>query len=266
MSHSFPKDDDVPPSAPPPTYEEALNAPPVLPGRPAATSPPQQDCYTAPNAPPPQPPRPSVQGPSYGNPSQNNQGAHPVNSSSSSLYTNNPDLPFDYPRGHFCNKCKNTGFKESGKPCSKCWPKFFRDRSYNPNPSLPFTYPKGYICDKCRNTGVKLKNGQSCQDCYTFFAPRNHTSQTPLTFSAPYPSAFCALWLLEPCVWCSSWLWAWGLCSAGATWSAWPSTIFAARRSPYGRNLMWALSRYRDGAFFPRQRTLSDLRGSWSPL
>lgn len=185
MSHSLPKEDyDLPPSAPPPSYEEALSAPPVAPARPAQDS--LQGSFS--HAPPP-PPRP--QGPTYSSipqniPSQNHTNGSPANANSL-LYTNNPNLPFDYPRGYFCSKCKNTGFKErNGKPCSQCWPRFFRNQSYNPNPNLTFRYPNGVICEKCRNTGIKLKNGLSCQDCYTRYAPRNHASQAPITYSSPH--------------------------------------------------------------------------------
>ncbi|OBA19339.1 hypothetical protein METBIDRAFT_26574, partial [Metschnikowia bicuspidata var. bicuspidata NRRL YB-4993] len=165
----------------PPSYEEALNSPPVPPGRPQAD--PQENPYSS--APPPQPPRP--QAPVFPNRPQQPQGpGHTQNPQSALLYTNNPNLPFDYPRGYYCNKCKNTGFREKNmKPCSHCWSKFFKDKAYNPNPSLNFKYPRGYICDKCRNTGTKVKNGRSCQDCYSRFAPRNLSSQAPITYSLP---------------------------------------------------------------------------------
>lgn len=191
MSHSIPKDEDAPPSVPPPSYEEALNSPPVLPGRPA--NPPHQGpSSVAPQQPPRPQPQLQLQPPVY--PARPpHAGSVPASSTPNSLlYSNNPNLPFEYPRGYFCSKCKNTGFKEkNGKPCSLCWPKFFKKQAYNPNMSLPFTYPRGFICEKCRNTGLKLKNGLSCQDCYTRFAPRNHVSQAPITYSSsPFSMQF----------------------------------------------------------------------------
>ncbi|GME77702.1 unnamed protein product [Ambrosiozyma monospora] len=44
------------------------------------------------------------------------------------LYTSNLALPWRYPKGYFCKKCKNTGYKtKSGgekKYCKDCWRKF----------------------------------------------------------------------------------------------------------------------------------------------
>ncbi|GMG23406.1 unnamed protein product [Ambrosiozyma monospora] len=55
------------------------------------------------------------------------------------LYTSNLALPWRYPKGVFCNKCKNTGYKtKSGgqkKYCKDCW------RRFKPNATLIPPYP-----------------------------------------------------------------------------------------------------------------------------
>lgn len=98
---------------------------------------------------------------------------------SSDLYTNNTSLPFTYPSHYFCNKCKNTGFKEKGKPCMTCWDKHFKQGRYEPNPKMNFRYPEKFICKKCANTGVKWKNGRSCSDCLSRYGPRNRVQSIP---------------------------------------------------------------------------------------
>lgn len=189
MSHLLPgeKDDSLP-SVPPPSYEEALNSAPVLPARPQEGTPQQESFSHVPPAPPPRPQHPTLTPqpfPCSRPPSHQNPAQAPT-AQTSQLYSNNSSLPFDFPRGYLCSKCKNTGFREkNGKPCSHCWPKFFKKQTYNPNPALSFRYPPGFICDKCCNTGLKLKNGLSCQDCYSRFAPRNLTSQAPITYARP---------------------------------------------------------------------------------
>lgn len=95
------------------------------------------------------------------------------------LYSNNTKLPFKYSAGEFCNKCKNTGFKEKGKPCMTCWDKHFKVGTYNPNPKMGYNYPARFICKKCANTGVKWKNGRTCSDCFERYAPRNHVQSIP---------------------------------------------------------------------------------------
>lgn len=194
-------DDDLTPAEPPPSYSEAINSAPVPPARPDS-----DNTYLRPGQGPPMPQRPqyvvgqstsqsttlshsvtyssqnngqshSYNGPNYSQsqPPSSNQ-ANNAGQSHNGLYSNNPNLPFEYPRGHLCRKCKNTGYKiKNGKVCHDCWDAFYlRDHAYNPNPNLPFRYPKRFICDKCRNTGVKLRNGLTCQDCYASFAPRNN--------------------------------------------------------------------------------------------
>lgn len=196
--------DDVPSEAPP-SYNEALQSPPVPPQRPPATPQRPQNAYSGPpsgSRPPekssgaPRPPsRPSgnfsgappQQGPSL---SLSQGFTRPPNGpNTSSLYSNNQSLPFKYPRGYLCKKCKNTGFKEkTGKPCMDCWKKFLGPEPYNPNPQLPFRYPRRYLCEKCLNTGSKLKNGKPCQDCYTYLAPRNNVSMTYAVPALPFSS------------------------------------------------------------------------------
>lgn len=185
---SYPKpsydDDDLTPSEPPPSYAEALNSAPVLPGRPLHPPPLQQN--TPASVPPPTPQRP---GSGYQSPTsapqnpQNSQNSHQNNpgTGSAGLYSNNPNLPFRYPRGHYCRKCQNTGYKlKNGKVCHDCWNSLFLNKhAYNPNPALAFQYPRGFLCEKCMNTGTKRRNGLSCQDCYARFAPRNNYSVAP---------------------------------------------------------------------------------------
>lgn len=179
-------DEDFDNSVPPPSYEEALkdlthtssqahssSVPnPPLPSRPQSSS----------NHPPPSSHRPPPNRPSsstkpqavYLSHSSSTHSQTVETTQSSSLYTNNPGLPFEYPRGHFCNKCKNTGYKvRNGKPCLQCWKLFFSGKSYNPNPNLPFKYPKGHYCHKCKNTGWLRAKNKSCGQCYFDFCPRN---------------------------------------------------------------------------------------------
>lgn len=190
MATNVPKplyDDDITPSGPPPSYSEALNSPPVLPNRPLAppSSQPQflsQNHSLSYNQPPmPQRPPSGYQVSSYGASGSSSTHYGESGLGTSSLYSNNPNLPFQYPRGHYCRTCLNSGYKlRNGKSCRDCWDTFYLNKhAYNPNPNLPFRYPKRYICDKCRNTGIKLKNKLTCQDCYARFAPRNNYSVTP---------------------------------------------------------------------------------------
>lgn len=151
---------DSVPSEAPPSYDESIRTGTATPGTAPPTGPVPGAAQFRPPASPPLPARPPMDYPSQ---------------DASSLYTNNTNLPWKYPRGNFCNKCKNTGYKHDGaKMCKDCWNKFYlKDHAYNPNPSLPFKYPRKFVCEKCWNTGIKRKNGKSCQDCYVRFAPRN---------------------------------------------------------------------------------------------
>lgn len=192
--------DDTVPSEPPPSYNDAVNDPPytgnstnsasrpdqyprpptrIQPGQPqlGPSNPSSSYSQTAPNLHNP--------GSNYARPNyslyQRPSQPTPAWLDPHSLYTNNDLLPFLFPRGYFCNSCKNTGFKDNrGKPCSECWKLLFRDkRVYNPNPSLPFRYPERYLCEKCLNTGNKWKNGRLCHNCFERFAPRNNFSRIP---------------------------------------------------------------------------------------
>lgn len=171
--------DDIAPADAPPSYLEATSTAPLLPGRRPSALPSAESLH------PGLPPRPnqpysggtssSLAGHSGGS-GYHAAGGSASESSSNHLYNNSP-IPFTFPRGHFCSKCKNSGFKKSGKPCHSCWSKYMKV-GYNPNPRLSFKYPPGFICEKCRNTGSKLKNGKSCQDCYLRFHTRNQVRQT----------------------------------------------------------------------------------------
>ncbi|AOA60741.1 hypothetical protein PP7435_CHR1-0586 [Komagataella phaffii CBS 7435] len=55
-----------------------------------------------------------------------------------SLYTNNLSLPWRYPRGYYCKKCNNSGYKlKNSKPCSTCWSKFEPKKRPSPVPPKP---------------------------------------------------------------------------------------------------------------------------------
>lgn len=168
-------DDDTNSSEAPPSYDEAISEP-------------STGSYSRPIPAPPHPPRPvDVRPPQPPRPSGSSQlnqsttghlasSRPPRNSDTSSLYTSNSNLPFQFPKGFLCQKCRNSGYKvKNGKICRDCWNRFYlRDNAYNPNPNLPFKYPKRYLCDKCYNSGRKMKNGLSCKDCWEMFSPRNN--------------------------------------------------------------------------------------------
>ncbi|RCK65183.1 Proline-rich protein HUA1 [Candida viswanathii] len=106
---------------------------------------------------------------------------------SSDLYTNNKNLPFNYTRGYYCKKCKNSGYRSSKEICRPCWDQFYLNKhAYNPNKDLPFKYPKRYYCTKCGNTGYKFKNGLTCQNCWSQFGPRNNYSYVNSNFQPHY--------------------------------------------------------------------------------
>ncbi|KAK6199289.1 uncharacterized protein RJT21DRAFT_45602 [Scheffersomyces amazonensis] len=192
-------DDDQPPSEPPPTYEEAISDYTRKPERrPPPT--PQRPQYNA----PPMPTRPSSV-PSINTSTSTSTSVNSSISTSTStstgtgtgtststgnidlteLYTTNPTLPFKFPRGFLCSKCKNSGYKTSNnKICRDCWDRFYlRGNAYNPNPRLAFQYPVNFLCDKCYNTGYKKKNRQSCQDCWERFSPRNQVAASYTPFN-----------------------------------------------------------------------------------
>lgn len=162
--------EDSPPQVPPPSYNEAISESNT--GVYSASS----------NTVPSLPPRPSPN-PSHtsrpGSTSYNRPSVPSTTDPNQELYTANTQLPFRFPKGYFCKKCKNTGFKvKNGKMCKDCWGTFYLNRhAYNPNPELPFRYPTRYMCSACNNTGYKRKNGKSCKDCWEMFGPRNrHTN------------------------------------------------------------------------------------------
>lgn len=160
---------------PPPSYDEAISGNSPYDITSGSSNIYNNSLPTGNLRPPAQPPRPiSPQPPSR----------PPINSTPQDLYTANHSLPFRYPKNHFCNKCKNTGFKiNNGKYCSSCWYDYYlNNNAFNPNPNLPFRYPRRFYCEKCNNTGIKTKNGLSCKDCYERFAPRNNISSQ----SAPF--------------------------------------------------------------------------------
>lgn len=158
MSHEYDN------GAPPPTYEAAVS----------------ESLSMAPSKPPPPPLRPPYNPPSniappLRRPPPQSRPSVPT-PSEPDIYTNSDELPWKYPPGHFCRKCKNTGFKpKNGRLCSDCWKKFLTRRiAYNPNPELPFKFPPGFICDKCHNSGYR--KGKTCKHCWSDFGPRNSSS------------------------------------------------------------------------------------------
>lgn len=155
----------------PPSYDEAING---------ASSSAQSSSSSTIN-PPGRPNRP------YHRPQPKPPAPTPVGD-----YNNNPLLPFNYPSNHFCQKCKNSGFKvKNGKVCHDCWDRFFlRSKAYNPNPELPFRYPQGFICDRCNNTGYKRRSGRTCQDCWERFSARNNYQPAPPIMTNPLDMLF----------------------------------------------------------------------------
>ncbi|EMG46568.1 hypothetical protein G210_3200 [Candida maltosa Xu316] len=195
---SHPNDDDLPP----PTYEEAIKeSTSAVVEQPAPAQPPRR------RAPPPDlPVRPNQNQPRASSSnstlshSSNNTNTSNRNSSSSisaNLYTNNPDLPFNYVRGYYCKKCKNSGYKRPHEICRDCWDRFYLSKNaYNPNKrNIPFKYPKGFYCSKCGNTGYKFKNSKTCQNCWSQFGPRNNYQHVNQTFS---PSFFGSMTYASP--------------------------------------------------------------------
>ncbi|CAK7903235.1 hypothetical protein CAAN3_06S05710 [[Candida] anglica] len=184
MGHS--PDSDLPP----PSYEEAINPPP-----PSSSS----STFGRPSVPPPQPQRPNS-GPSQrpfsnaGSPGIGSGSGSGSGSNSNSNSNPNPnlygnaELPFQYPKGFLCSKCKNSGYKvKKGGMCTNCWMKFYiSSNAYNPNPRLPFKYPKRYLCEKCENTGHKKKNGKTCTTCWERYAPRNNPQMSSMGSFNPF--------------------------------------------------------------------------------
>lgn len=188
--HNIPNE-DIPNSEPPPSYEESLNQVSVPPNGPLSSQfPPSQFPPPPQRVQPPkgyqgQPPPQQQHPQAYQNLGlvQNTVNS-PNQPTPGDLYSNNPSLPFQYPKGHFCKKCKNTGFKDNDKPCKNCWEKFYGKQVYNPRPELGLRYPRGFICSKCANTGVKRKNGHTCLDCFEKYGPRNKVLISSVAYGA----------------------------------------------------------------------------------
>lgn len=166
-------------SEPPPSYNEAINDPPIpgnLPPSPARTPHYQRlPTGTGPYLPPyvSSSPTPNRIHPN-GTLMHQRQLQSPV--LLNMVYGNYRQLPFLYPHGYHCKKCMNTGYKDNySKACSECWKLLFRERmEYNPNPRLPLRYPKRYLCHKCANTGFRLKDERQCSECWKLFFQGNH--------------------------------------------------------------------------------------------
>ncbi|AMD21950.1 HFR095Cp [Eremothecium sinecaudum] len=51
-------------------------------------------------------------------------------------------LPWEYPRGYFCYKCANTGYKlRNGHECRACWRRFYGNQFEIERPLMDFTVP-----------------------------------------------------------------------------------------------------------------------------
>lgn len=197
--------------APPPSYNEAIKdtlvveestepqSPPLPQRRPTQRRPPPEDIPTTQS--PPQPststsnnylhvPPPPHRPPEHRSLSRTSISSRHSHESpnNAELYTNNPNLPFNYTRGYYCKKCKNSGYKSKNEICRPCWDFFYlKDHAYNPNEqNLPFKYPKRFYCTKCGNTGYKFKNGFTCQNCWSQFGPRNTYSYVNSNFQPSF--------------------------------------------------------------------------------
>lgn len=126
MSHKYNDIDDIPPDEELPSYEDVIKQeestnsqsshyrpPPPRPSSSDHSAPPRPSSSS--HSAPPRPPRPTV-------PSSNHA---PVS-----------NIPWVYPRGFFCPKCNNTGYKtKNGKSCKSCWRRFARQNSTPMAPS-----------------------------------------------------------------------------------------------------------------------------------
>lgn len=160
MAHD-PNHDDVPP----PSYQESLSS-----NQNTGAS-----LANRPQPPPPIPSQLSAPPPHPSRPHQTTPHTPPSRPASEDFYNPNPSLPFKFPKGHLCLKCKNSGFKlKNGAICSSCWSKFFtRNMTYTPCPDLPLRFPPGFVCSKCKNTGSKSPS-KTCKDCWELYGPRNN--------------------------------------------------------------------------------------------
>lgn len=169
--------------APPPSYQDSLNSH-------------QNTGVSLVNRPQPPPPIPALltgSSSQSSRPPQPSPHPPPPQPTSEDLYNPNSTLPFKYPKGYLCLKCKNSGFKlKNGAVCSSCWPKFFtRNMVYTPRPELPLNFPPGFVCSKCKNTGYKNPS-KTCKDCWEQHGPRNNPIRSSgygpqrLVVPAPY--------------------------------------------------------------------------------
>lgn len=112
----------------------------------------------------------------------------PGTQSAPHLYSANSALPFDFARGYYCKKCKNSGYRK-GRICTVCWQKFYLvDHAYNPNRDLPFQYPVRYLCDECDNTGYR--KGKACSDCWKRFHRRDQAYNPNPNLPFRYPPGY----------------------------------------------------------------------------
>ncbi|ODV95074.1 hypothetical protein PACTADRAFT_50893 [Pachysolen tannophilus NRRL Y-2460] len=123
------------PPADPPSYEEVLNE------ETGSSSSARPASSVRPSTRPPARPPAAVEASQSsqklsGNsvPPKHSQQSHNSSTDASDIYTANLDLPFRYPKGYFCKKCKNTGYKlKNGRVCKDCWKKFRPDIYYGPS-------------------------------------------------------------------------------------------------------------------------------------
>lgn len=115
----------------PPSYEDVIRE--DLKGSQGAGSGgsvPQMPPRPSSGAPPPRPARPSR--PSAGSSAQSSASSRPPMSPrpsaptpGGSASTPQSRLPWVYPKGYYCSKCGNTGYKiKNGRSCKRCWRKF----------------------------------------------------------------------------------------------------------------------------------------------
>ncbi|VEU20133.1 DEKNAAC100939 [Brettanomyces naardenensis] len=111
------------PTDAPPSYEQAMSDPSIDVNQPQSANY-ARPTVSAPPARPQLPVRP------------------PVNTAAQDLYTNNLNLPWRYPKGYYCKKCKNTGYDKKGKRCKKCWELYGKSHTKPSNAYLPPARPR----------------------------------------------------------------------------------------------------------------------------
>lgn len=160
------------PDEPPPTYEEAVTGQDS--GQLDVEGADNQS-YQAPAAPPPT--RPSHPPPQPARPAQPPQQAQPVQDSTSDIYTANLDLPFRYPKGYYCKKCHNTGYRKH-KKCKYCWSIF------GPQPTKPAKPAKPAKHSSSTFPGTHHSGSASTTGTYTA-SSQHYTSQYPMQNAVP---------------------------------------------------------------------------------